>query len=56
MTVIDNLPVTNEDIPQNLLSRLPIRDCSIFSSLTGLSGKISGQRKGGRNTSTINKI
>ena len=54
MTVIENLPVTNSDLPERLLLRLPIRDSSIVSSSTGLSGKVSGgRRKGGRNKSTI---
>ena len=29
MTVIDNIPVTNADIPECLLSRLSIRDSSV---------------------------
>ena len=57
MTVIENLPVTNVDIPKCLLSRLPIRDSSVVSSLTGLSGKVfGGRRKSGRNKSTVDKI
>ena len=57
MTVIENLPVTNSDLPERLLLRLPIRDSSIVSSLTGSSGKISGgRRKGGRNKTTVDKI
>ena len=48
MTVIENLLVTNANIPEHLLSRLPIRDSSIVSSLTDSSGKVScGWRKGG---------
>ena len=29
IVIIDNLPITNEDLPNNLLSRLPIRDNSL---------------------------
>ena len=57
MTVIENLPVTNANIPEFLLSRLPIRKNSVVSSLTGSSGKVfSGRRKSGRNKSTVDKI
>ena len=57
VTVIENLSVTTVDITECLLSRLPIRDSSIVSSSTGLSGKVSGgRRKGGRNKSTADKI
>ena len=57
MTVIENLPITIADIPECFLSRLPIRDSSIVSSLTGLSGKASGGRhKGEINKSTVDKI
>ena len=57
MIVIENLPVTNADIPECLLSRLPIGDGSVVSSVTSSSGKVSGgRRKGGRNRSTIDKI
>ena len=57
MTILENLPVTIADITECLLLRLPIRDSSIVSSSTGLSGKVSGgRRKGGRNKSTADKI
>ena len=57
MTVIENLPVTNADIPERLLSRLSIRDSSVVYLLTGLRGKVSGGwRKGGWNNTTIYKI
>ena len=57
MTVIENLLVANADIPEILLSRLPIRDSSVVSSLTGLSGMASGsRRKGERNKTTVDKI
>ena len=57
MTVIENLPLTIADIPECLLSRLPIGDGSVVSSVTSSSGKVSGgRRKGGRNRSTIDKI
>ena len=50
MTVIEKLPVINAGIHRSLLSRLPIRDSSIVSSLTSSNGKISGGRhKGGYN-------
>ena len=48
MTVIENLPVTNVDIHESLLLRLPIRDSYTVSPLTGSSGSVSGgRRKGG---------
>ena len=53
MTVIENLPVTNSDIPESLFSRLPIRDSSVLSSLTSSSGKVADQRKGERNKSFL---
>ena len=57
MTVIENLPVINVDTPEFLLPRLPIRDSSVVSSLTSLSGKVSGgQSKGGRNKTTVDTI
>ena len=56
MTVIENLLVANTDIPEILLSRLQIRDSSVFFSLTGLSGKVTGRRKGGRNKSTVDNF
>ena len=57
MTVIENLPLTIADIPECLLSRLPIRYSSVVSSLTGSSRKVSGGRyKIGRNKSTVDKI
>ena len=46
LTIIKNLPVTNTNILESLMSRLPIRDIFIISSLTGLSGKVVGRRKG----------
>ena len=46
LTIIKNLPVTNTNILEILMSRLPIRDIFIISSLTGLSGKVVGRRKG----------
>ena len=56
LTIIENLPFINTYIPEYLLSRLPIRDSSILSSLTSSSGKFVGRRKGGRNKSTVDKI
>ena len=57
MTVIEKLLVTNVDIPEFLLSRLPIRDNSVVSSLIGSSGKVYGGRcKGGRKKATVDKI
>ena len=38
------------------MSRLPIEDNSIVSSLTDSSGKVTGMLEGGRNKSTIDKI
>ena len=40
MTVIENLPLTIVDIPEYLLSHLPIRDSSVVSSLISLNGKV----------------
>ena len=57
MTVIENLLVANVDTPAILLSRLPIRDSSVVSSLTSLCGMVScGRRKGERNKTTVGKI
>ena len=57
MAVIENLLVANADIPEILLSRLPIRDSSVVSSLTSSSGKVSGvRRKGERKKTTMYKI
>ena len=57
MTIIENLPVTNAEFSECLLSRLPIRDSSVLSSLTGSSGKVSsGRRKGSRNDSIVDRI
>ena len=57
MTVIEKLLVTNVDIPEFLLSRLPIRDNSVVSSLIGSSGKVyGGRRKYGQNKTTVDKI
>ena len=53
MTVIESLPVTNADIPESLLSRLPMKDSSFLSLLTDSSDKINGQRKGAQNKSMI---
>ena len=54
---MENLPVTNADIYEILLSRLPIRDSSVVSSLTSSSGKVSGvRRKGERKKTTMYKI
>ena len=47
ITIVDNLPVTNADIPKILLSRLPIRDSSVVFSLADSSVKISGGRRKG---------
>ena len=46
--IIDNLPIINADLSNNLLSRLPFRDNFVVISLTGLSGRIAGRRNGGR--------
>ena len=57
MTVIENLPVINVDIHESLLLRLPIRDSSVVSLLTGSSGKFSsGWRKGGRNKKLYTRL
>ena len=42
MTIIENLPLTIVDIPECLLSRLPIRDSSVVSSLISSIGNVSG--------------
>ena len=56
MEIIENLLITNADLPNALLSRLPIRDNSVVSSLTGSIGKVACKYKGGINKTTINKI
>ena len=56
MKIIKNLPITNVDLPNNVLSRLPIKINSVVSSLTDSSGKISVRLKGGRIKSTIDMI
>ena len=57
MIVIENLPATNADIHESLLSRRPIRDSYVVTSLTGSSGKASsGRRNGGRNKTIVDKI
>ena len=57
MTVIENLPVTNAEFSECLLSRIPIRDSSVLSSLTGSSGKVSsGRRKGSRNNWIVDRM
>ena len=57
MTVIENLPVINVDIPESSLSYLPIRDSYTVSLLSGSSGKVyGGRRKYGKNKSTVDKI
>ena len=57
MTIIENLPIKNADIPENWLSRLPIGDIPVVSSLTGSRGKVSdGRCKGWRNKTSIDKI
>ena len=56
IAIIENLSITNEDLFNNLLSRLPIKDNSVVSSLTGSSGKDTRRHKGGINKSTIDKI
>ena len=57
MTVIENLPVTNTEFSECLLSRIPIRDSFVLSSLTGLSGKFSsGRQKGSRNNSIVDRM
>ena len=56
MVIIENLPITNTDLPNNILSHLSIRDNSVVSSLTGSNSKVTGRRKVGRNKSSIDKI
>ena len=56
MKIIKNLPITNVDLPNNVLSRLPIKINSVVSSLTDSSGRISVRLKGGRIKSTIDMI
>ena len=56
MVIIENLPIINTDLPNNILSHLSIRDNSVVSSLTGSNSKVAGRRKVGRNKSSIDKI
>ena len=56
-TIIEKLPVTNAELSECLLSRIPIRNSSVLSSLTGSSGKVSsGRRKGSRNISIVDRM
>ena len=48
----ENLPITNVDRPNNLLSCLLIRDNYIVLSLIASSGKVVGRHKSGRNKLT----
>ena len=52
----ENLPITNVDRPNNLLSCLLIRDNYIVLSLIASSGKVVGRHKSGRNKLTIIEI
>ena len=56
MEIIKDLPITNADLPNNLLSRLPIRDNSVAPSLTGASGKVAGRHKSSRKKLTLDKL
>ena len=56
MTVIENLPITNTDNHESLLSCLSNRDISVVSLLTGSSGKVSGGRRKVEEKSTVDKI
>ena len=56
MAIIENLPITNVDRPNNLLSCLLIRDNYIVLSLIASSGKVVGRHKSGRNKLTIIEI
>ena len=56
MAIIENLPITNTDLPNNVLSHLLIRYNYVVSSLTGSNSKVVGRRYAGRNKSTIDKI
>ena len=56
IVIIENLPLANADLPNNLLSRLLIKNNCNVSYLTSSSGKEAGRHKGGRNKSTIDKI
>jgi len=57
MTIIENLPVTEAEFSECLLSRLQVQDSSVLSSLTGSSGKENnGRRKGSRNNSIVDRM
>ena len=57
MTIIENLPATEAEFSECLLSRLQVQDNSVLSSLTGSSGKENnGRRKGSRNNSIVDRM
>ena len=57
MTIIENLPATEAEFSECLLSRLQVQDSSVLSSLTGSSGKENnGRRKGSRNNSIVDRM
>jgi len=57
MTIIENLPATESEFSECLLSRLQVQDSSVLSSLTGSSGKENnGRRKGSRNNSIVDRM
>ena len=53
---IENLSSITTNISSSLLSRIPIRQIVIVSSLTGLSDHVSGRSKVSRNRSLLEKI
>ena len=57
MTIIEDLPATEAEFSECLLSRLQVQDSSVLSSLTGSSGKENnGHRKGSRNNSIVDRM
>ena len=54
--LIENLSSISTNISSSLLSRIPIRQIFIVSSLTGLSDNVSGRSKVSRNRSLLEKI
>lgn len=54
--LIENLSSISTNISSFLLSRIPIRQIFIVSSLTALSDNVSGRSKVSRNRSLLEKI
>ena len=57
MTIIENLPATEAEFSECLLSRLPVKGSSVLSSLTGPNGKENnGRRKDSQKNSIVDRM